>query len=145
MYSIKICGYLGMKTERDAFVSSLAKFTGIFKVTDNETLLKKELTEKNIKCTQAILHLGMHEGKYLGESWMEVLKVMSMINYYQSIGSGSRGMLDIFDQSDKINTKVDPELESIKLKNAAHILDSIDESDIDKIFSNSVSLNVLEI
>jgi hypothetical protein len=38
-----------MKTERDAFVGSLAKFTGIYKVTENDNLLRRELTEKNIK------------------------------------------------------------------------------------------------
>ena len=142
--SVKIWGYLGMKTERDAFVGSLARFTGIYKVTENDNLLRKELTDKNIKCTQAILHLAMHEGKYLGESWVEVLRVMSMINYYHSIGSGSRGLMDAFVQEDS-QYKVDPEIESNKLKNAAIILDSIDESEIDKIFSNSASLDVLEI
>jgi brefeldin A-inhibited guanine nucleotide-exchange protein len=34
--SIKICGYFGMKTERDAFVSSFAKFT----LVTNERRLK---------------------------------------------------------------------------------------------------------
>lgn len=87
----------------------------------------------------------MHEGKYLGESWVEVLRVMSMINYYHSIGSGSRGLMDAFAQDDNVQTKIDPELESAKLKNAAIIMDSIDESEIDKIFSNAAALDVLEI
>lgn len=143
--SVKICGYLGMKTERDAFVGSLAKFTGIYKVTENDNLLKRELTEKNIKWTQAILHLAMHEGRFLGESWVEVLRVMSMINYYHSISSGSRGLMDAFVQDDNIQSRIDPEIESAKLKNAAIIMDSIDESEIDKIFSNAATLDVLEI
>jgi brefeldin A-inhibited guanine nucleotide-exchange protein len=44
--SIKICGFYGMNTERDAFVGSLANFTGIFKVNDVDASIQKELNEK---------------------------------------------------------------------------------------------------
>lgn len=135
-----------MSTERDAFVSSLANFTGIYKVLDNDSLLKKELTDKNLKCTQAILQLAKFEGNYLDESWKNVLKVMSMINYYQTIGSGAKGYDLLFlDQADQKEIREDPETEAIKAQNAAYIISTIDESDIDKIFSNSVSLGPIAI
>jgi brefeldin A-inhibited guanine nucleotide-exchange protein len=144
--SIKICGFYMMSTERDAFVSSLANFTGIYKVLDNDSLLKKELTDKNIKCTQAILQLAKFEGNYLDESWKNVLKVMSMINYYQTIGSGAKGYDTLFlDQADQKEIKEDPESEIIKAQNAAYIISAIDESDIDKIFSNSMNLGPIAI
>lgn len=143
--SIKICGFYCMNTERDAFVGSLANFTGIYKVTDNDNLLKKELTDKNIKCTQAILHLAMYEGTYLAESWINILKVMSMINYYHTIGSGTKGYAELFLESERSDSRTDPETESVKLQNAAHILTSIDENEIEKIFSNSANLGPIAI
>jgi brefeldin A-inhibited guanine nucleotide-exchange protein len=133
-----------MSTERDAFVSSLANFTGIYKIQDNESLLKNELTDKNIKCAQAILHLAKQEGNYLDDSWKNVLKVMSMINYYHTIGSGARGYDELFADSHS-NQKEDPEFEGTRMQNAAYILTSIDESELDKIFSNSVNLGPIAI
>jgi brefeldin A-inhibited guanine nucleotide-exchange protein len=42
LHAIKVCGYYRMNTERDAFVSSLSKFTQI------GTL--KEIKDKNLDC-----------------------------------------------------------------------------------------------
>lgn len=129
-----------MSTERDAFVGSLANFTGIHKVTDNENLLRRELTDKNIKCAQAMLHLARYEGNYLGESWTNILKIMSMINYYHALGSGSKGYAELFMEEKSNDSRNDPEIENIKYQNAAHILSAIEESEIDKIFENSINL-----
>jgi brefeldin A-inhibited guanine nucleotide-exchange protein len=41
MLSVKICGFFNMKTERDAFVSSFAKFTNVS---------DKRLKPKNLAC-----------------------------------------------------------------------------------------------
>jgi brefeldin A-inhibited guanine nucleotide-exchange protein len=46
-HSIKICGFYNMVTERDAFVGCLAKFTGLS--------TRKEMKDKNILCTKALL------------------------------------------------------------------------------------------
>jgi brefeldin A-inhibited guanine nucleotide-exchange protein len=135
-----------MDTERDAFVSSLVNLTGIYKVTDNESLLKKELSEKNIKCTQAILHLAKNEGNYLADSWKNILKCISMINYYHTIGSGSKGYAELFLEHENAHSRAsDPETEAVKGHNAAHIIVSIDESEVDKVFSNSKLLGPLAI
>ena len=133
-----------MSTERNAFVSSLINFTGIYKVTDNDSLLKKTLTEKNIKCTQAIIHLAINEGNYLADSWVNVLKVVSMINYYHTLGSGAKGYAQLFSE-DQITRSSDPEIEAIKASNSASIVTAIEESDIDKIFENSKQLNQVAI
>jgi brefeldin A-inhibited guanine nucleotide-exchange protein len=143
MNSIKICGFYGMDTERDAFVGSLANFTGIYKVTNNENILKKELTDKNILCTKALLNLAMLDGNYLASSWASILKAISMINYYHNFVSGSGGYNDFFEEN--YHGKLDPETEAIRKLNAARISQEIDESDIDKIFSNSVTLDGLSI
>ena len=49
--SIKICGQFNMVTERDAFVRCLSKFTGLS--------TRREMLDKNILCTQALLELGL--------------------------------------------------------------------------------------
>ena len=64
-HSIKICGYYEMVTERNAFVSSFAKFAS---VTD-----QKKIKEKNIQVIHKILELATYQGNYLGDSWQFVL------------------------------------------------------------------------
>lgn len=51
MLSVKICGFFNMKTERDAFVSSFAKFTNVS---------DKRLKPKNLACIQSLLTLATH-------------------------------------------------------------------------------------
>ena len=77
---IKICGFFNMKIERDAFVSSFAKFT----LVTNERRLKP----KNILCVQKLLELATHQGNYLGESWFFVLECVSRLEEMINMGSG---------------------------------------------------------
>lgn len=51
-HSIKICGYFDLKTERDAFVSSFAKFTLVTS--------ERKLQTKNIFCIESLLDLATH-------------------------------------------------------------------------------------
>lgn len=127
-----------MDTERNAFVGSLANFTGIYKIIDNDSLIKRELTDKNILFIKALISLAMYEGNYLGSSWKSVLRVISMINYYHNFGNGM-GIHGDF-QEESSPTKYDAETEIIKKQNSARLASEIDESDIDKIFVNSVNL-----
>src|SRR5690606_28843634 len=85
------------------------------------------------------------EGNYLADSWTNVLKVMSMINFYHTIGSGARGYTELFLEPEKSESRTDPEFEQVKLHNAAHVLSALDESEIDKIFSNSLNLGPIAI
>lgn len=50
--SIKICGYFNMKTERDAFVSSFAKFTMVTS--------ERRLKPKNIMCIKSLMDLATY-------------------------------------------------------------------------------------
>ena len=117
--SIKICGFYGMDTERNAFVGSLANFTGINSTLDTDGLIKRELTEKNVLFIKALISLAMYEGNYLGSSWKNILRVISMINYYHNIGSGSPSYNDFSEPHS--SPKVDMEVEAIKKLNAARI------------------------
>ena len=55
-----------MTTERNAFVSSMAKLTNADKA-------------KNLKATQTIFSLANILGEHLAESWFEILKVVLMV------------------------------------------------------------------
>ena len=61
----------------------------------------------------------MYEGNYLGSSWKNILRVISMINYYHNIGSGSPSYNDFSEPHS--SPKVDMEVEAIKKLNAARI------------------------
>lgn len=80
IHSIKICGYFSLKTERDAFVSSFAKFT----LVTNE----KRIKPKNIECIKKLLDFATNQGNYLGESWFFVLECVSRLEEMINLGSG---------------------------------------------------------
>jgi brefeldin A-inhibited guanine nucleotide-exchange protein len=93
MHAIKISGFYQMHTERDAFVSSLSKFTQVSAV--------KEIKEKNIECIRALLNLASYEGNYLKNSWFYVLDCISKIDYMHVLGTGARKDSDFFNTSKK--------------------------------------------
>ena len=82
-----------MVTERDAFVGCLAKFTGLS--------TRREMMDKNILCTQALLELGLKEGNYLKESWYYVLDCISKINYFLTKGAGVKQDFEVFSNQDE--------------------------------------------
>merc|ERR1719424_1703665 len=74
-HCIRIAARFDMDTERDAFVSSLAKFTYL-------TTLK-EMKQKNIECIKALLAIGLSEGNNLGPAWQFVLHCISQLERLQ--------------------------------------------------------------
>lgn len=82
-----------MNTERDAFVSSLSKFTQVSAI--------REIKEKNIECIRALLNLATYEGNYLKNSWYYVLDCISKIDYMYVLGTGARKDSDFFAGSHK--------------------------------------------
>lgn len=129
-----------MSTERDAFVGSLANFSGIYKTNESDIVVKKELNDKNLKCITAILHLAMHEGNFLSDSWSIVIKVICMIHYYLNVADGGSKEDAYFNMTDRHSGKLDSELEQIRQQNAAYIKAAVDEHDIEKVFSSSINL-----
>lgn len=63
MHAIKISGFYNMDVERDAFVSSLQKFTQITISVGAGPV--KEIKPKNLECIRALLNLATYEGNYL--------------------------------------------------------------------------------
>merc|ERR1719443_423789 len=81
-HCIRIAARFDMDTERDAFVSSLAKFTYL-------TTLK-EMKPKNIECIKALLAIGLSEGNNLGPSWQFILHCISQLERLQVIVTRAR-------------------------------------------------------
>jgi brefeldin A-inhibited guanine nucleotide-exchange protein len=93
MHAVKISGFYNMNTERDAFVSSLSKFTQVSAI--------REIKEKNIECIRALLNLATYEGNYLKNSWYYVLDCISKIDYMYVLGTGARKDSDFFNTHNK--------------------------------------------
>jgi len=92
-HCIRIAARFDMDTERDAFVSSLAKFTYL-------TTLK-EMKQKNIECIKALLSIGLNEGNDLGPSWQYVLHCISQLERLQLIGMKTRQDFQFFQGDDE--------------------------------------------
>lgn len=72
---IRAAARMQMDVERDAIVSSLAKFTYL-------TTLK-EMRQKNIECIRVLMAIGISEGNGLGSSWQYVLHCISQLERLQ--------------------------------------------------------------
>ncbi|CAE8639249.1 unnamed protein product, partial [Polarella glacialis] len=91
-HCIRIAARFDMDTERDAFVSSLAKFTYLTTI--------KEMKPKNIECIKALLAIGISEGNNLGPSWQYVLICISQLERLQLIGSKSKADFQFFQEDE---------------------------------------------
>ncbi|KAJ3440409.1 hypothetical protein M0812_14076 [Anaeramoeba flamelloides] len=77
-YAIKIASVFYMEFERDAFVTSLSKFT----------LLSNtgEMKNKNIESIKILLFIAQQDGDYLQKSWDHVLQCISQLDFLKLIG-----------------------------------------------------------
>ncbi|CAD6939206.1 unnamed protein product [Tilletia controversa] len=78
--SIKIVCMFGLELERNAFVTTLAKFTFLNNL--------GEMKNKNIEAIKTLLGVAQTEGNYLKGSWREVLTCVSQLERFQLIGNG---------------------------------------------------------
>ena len=66
--AIRIASHFRMTVVRDAFVTSLAKFTTLDTV--------REMQPKNVRCIQTLIRIALQDGNWLGASWAQVLTCM---------------------------------------------------------------------
>lgn len=78
--AIKIVCFFGMELERNAFVTTLAKFTFLNNL--------GEMKSKNVETIKVLLGIAHSEGNYLRGSWREVLTCVSQLERFQLISSG---------------------------------------------------------
>ncbi|KAL9238326.1 hypothetical protein vseg_012761 [Gypsophila vaccaria] len=79
-YSVHVTAVLGMQTERDAFVTSLAKFTYLHCAAD--------MKQKNVDSMKTMMTIAIEDGNYLHESWEHILTCLSRFEHLQLLGEG---------------------------------------------------------
>ncbi|ONK80046.1 uncharacterized protein A4U43_C01F13190 [Asparagus officinalis] len=79
--AIHVTAVMSMKTHRDAFVTSLAKFTYLHSAAD--------IRQKNIDAIKAIMLIADEDGNYLQEAWEHVLTCVSRFEHLHLLGEGA--------------------------------------------------------
>ncbi|KAJ4758279.1 Brefeldin A-inhibited guanine nucleotide-exchange protein 1 [Rhynchospora pubera] len=79
--AIHVTAVLRMQTQRDAFVTSVAKFTYLHCAAD--------MKQKNIDAVKAIILTALEDGDYLHESWEHVLTCLSRFEHLHLLGEGA--------------------------------------------------------
>ncbi|CAM6091423.1 unnamed protein product [Calypogeia fissa] len=80
-HAIHITSVLTMRTQRDAFITSLAKFTSLHSAAD--------IKQKNIDAIKAIISIADEDGNYLQEAWEHILTCVSRFEHLHLIGEGA--------------------------------------------------------
>lgn len=78
--AIRIVCLFDMELERNAFVTTLAKFTFLNNLA--------EMKGKNVEAIKSLLEIAVADGNYLKGSWKEVLTCVSQLERMQLISSG---------------------------------------------------------
>lgn len=78
--AIRIACLFDLEDPRQAFVSSLSRFTQLYNL--------NEMKAKNIEALYALLDVAQHEGNLLKESWRDILTCISQLDRFQLISAG---------------------------------------------------------
>ncbi|KAF7332149.1 Guanine nucleotide exchange factor [Mycena kentingensis (nom. inval.)] len=78
--AIRIVCFFGLELERNAFVTTLSKFTFLNNL--------GEMKSKNMEAIKTLLDIAVTEGNQLKGSWHDVLTCVSQLEHMQLIGSG---------------------------------------------------------
>ncbi|XP_048492605.1 brefeldin A-inhibited guanine nucleotide-exchange protein 1 isoform X2 [Beta vulgaris subsp. vulgaris] len=79
-YAVHVTAVLSMQTQRDAFVTSLAKFTYLHCAAD--------MKQKNVDAMKTIMLIAIEDGNYLQEAWEHILTCLSRFEHLQLLGEG---------------------------------------------------------
>lgn len=80
-YAVHVTSVMCMQTQRDAFVTSLAKFTSLHSAAD--------IRQKNIDAIKAIISIADEDGNYLQEAWEHILTCVSRFEHLHLLGEGA--------------------------------------------------------
>ncbi|CAN8327765.1 unnamed protein product [Cochlearia groenlandica] len=80
-YAVHVTAVMGMQTQRDAFVTSIAKFTNLHCASD--------MKQKNVDAVKAIITIAIEDGNNLQGSWEHILTCLSRIEHLQLLGEVS--------------------------------------------------------
>lgn len=93
--AVHIAAEFGSHTERDAFVTMLAKYTYL------DTT--KTMGKRNIESFKTLVQLALSDGNGLGSSWAQVLKCLSEFQRLHMIGTGAKTDAQLFFPSSASN------------------------------------------
>lgn len=80
-YAVHVTAIMGMQTQRDAFVTSMAKFTNLHCAAD--------MKQKNVDAVKAIITIAIEDGNHLHEAWEHILTCLSRVEHLQLLGEGA--------------------------------------------------------
>lgn len=89
-HAIHLSARLNMPSERDAFVTVLAKFTAL------HTTASRVMRAKNIEAIKALISISVKEGNYLGDSWHDSLQCISQLARVQTHAQGLHSEMQFF-------------------------------------------------
>ncbi|KAG0244486.1 hypothetical protein B0O80DRAFT_525507 [Mortierella sp. GBAus27b] len=142
--AIRISSIFHMEVERDAFISSLAKLTGMNHVS--------EMQPKNVLAIRTLLKVANSMGEYLESNWNLVLKTISAMEQLQLIPRGGSVAAEGFNGVDYQHTpsstsqnSSQSQASSKRRVSLSAMMSEFQSQDtiiaIDKIFANSTSLS----
>ncbi|OMP11373.1 SEC7-like protein [Corchorus olitorius] len=114
-HAVHVTSVMGMQTQRDAFVTSVAKFTYLHCAAD--------MKQKNVDAVKAIISIAIEDGNHLQEAWEHILTCLSRIEHLQLLGEGAPTDASFLSVS---NTETDEKapksagLQSLKRKGTLH-------------------------
>ncbi|KAG8391685.1 hypothetical protein BUALT_Bualt01G0213000 [Buddleja alternifolia] len=79
--AIHVTAAMSMKTHRDAFLTSLAKFTSLHSPAD--------IKQRNIEAIKAIVTIAEEDGNYLQDGWEHILTCVSRFEHLHLLGEGA--------------------------------------------------------
>ncbi|KAA0059594.1 brefeldin A-inhibited guanine nucleotide-exchange protein 1 isoform X1 [Cucumis melo var. makuwa] len=80
-YAVHVTAVMGLQTQRDAFVTSMAKFTYLHCAAD--------MKQKNVEAVKAIISIAIEDGDFLHEAWEHIFTCLSRIENLQLLGEGA--------------------------------------------------------
>ncbi|KAL6874044.1 hypothetical protein ACP4OV_014126 [Aristida adscensionis] len=79
-FAVHITSVMCMQTQRDAFLTSIAKFTSLHSAAD--------MKQKNVDAMKAIISIAIEDGNYLQDAWEHVLTCLSRFEQLHLLGEG---------------------------------------------------------
>ncbi|CAH9056820.1 unnamed protein product [Cuscuta europaea] len=101
-YAVHVTSIMGMQTQRDAFVTTVAKFTNLHCAAD--------MKQKNVDTVKAIISIAIEDGNSLQEAWEHILTCLSRFEHLQLLGEGAPS-----DASFLTSTTAETEEKALKL------------------------------
>ncbi|XP_074583100.1 brefeldin A-inhibited guanine nucleotide-exchange protein 1-like [Curcuma longa] len=114
-YAVHVTSVMRMQTQRDAFVTSVAKFTYLHCAAD--------MKQKNVDAVKAIISIAIEDGNYLQESWEHIITCLSRAEHLHLLGEGAPPDASLFTALlTEAEEKRSPKTKSVSVKKKGNAL-----------------------